>query len=91
MTINLKNFLNDKKKMSINVENRSYKLIQNNCHPNFYLIDLIDEKKNIDVSQIREMIMYTNKSNFNDKPRFILDKNIRLAVLGIRNDSSISI
>ena len=66
----------DKNKMSINAENRSYKLIQNNSHPNFYLIDLIDQKKSIDISQIREMITYTNKSNFNDKPRFILIDNI---------------
>ena len=29
----------------INKENRSFKLLQNKSHPNFYLIDLIDEKK----------------------------------------------
>ena len=60
----------------INKENKSYKLIQNHSHPNFYLIDLIDEKKSIDVAQIREMIIYTNKSCFNDMPRFILIDNI---------------
>ena len=32
-------------KLSINKENKSFKLIQNNSHPNFYLIDLLDEKK----------------------------------------------
>ena len=66
----------DKKKLSINVENRSYKLLQNNSHPNFYLIDLIDGKKNIDIAQVSAMISYTNKSNFNDNPRFILIDNI---------------
>ncbi len=60
----------------INKENKSYKLVQNRSHPNFYLIDLIDEKKNIDVTQIREMIVYTNKSCFNNMPRFILIDNI---------------
>ena len=29
------------KTLTINEDNRSYKLIQNNSHPNFYLIDLI--------------------------------------------------
>ena len=35
---NLENF-------SINKNNKSYKLLQNNSHPNFYLIDLLSEKK----------------------------------------------
>ena len=63
-------------KLTINENNKSYKLINNNSHPNFYLIDLLIEKKNIDIGQIREMICYTNKSSFNDKPRFILIDNI---------------
>ncbi|MDA9108135.1 AAA family ATPase [Candidatus Pelagibacter sp.] len=61
---------------SINKDNRSYKLLQNNSHPNFYLIDLLTEKKSIDVSQIREMINYTNKSTFNNMARFILIDNV---------------
>ena len=63
-------------KFEINRENRSFKLIQNNSHPNFYLVDLLNEKKHIDISQIREMITYTNKSTFNNMPRFILIDNI---------------
>ena len=66
----------DISKFYINKNNRSFKLIQNNSHPNFYLIDLLDEKKNIDVDQVRRMIAYTNKSSFNDSPRFILIDNI---------------
>ena len=66
----------DKKELIINKDNKSYKLLQNNTHPNFYLIDLIDEKKNIDIAQIRQMILYTNKSSFNDMPRFVLIDNI---------------
>ena len=56
----------------INENNKSFKLLQSGSHPNFHLIDLLNEKKNIDVTQIREMISYTNKSTFNNMPRFIL-------------------
>jgi DNA polymerase-3 subunit delta' len=63
-------------KNKINSENKSYKLLQNNSHPNFYLIDLLAEKKNIDVAQIRKMISYTNKSTFNNQDRFIVIDNV---------------
>ena len=63
-------------KYIINKENKSFKLVQNNTHPNFYLIDLLNDKKNIDISQIRNAISYTNKSSFNVMPRLILIDNI---------------
>ena len=63
-------------KNKINSENKSFKLLQNNSHPNFYLIDLLAEKKNIDVAQIRGMISYTNKSTFNNQDRFIVIDNV---------------
>ena len=66
----------DEQNNKINKENRSFKLLQNNAHPNFYLIDLLEEKKNIDVAQIRKMIAYTNKSSFDNKQRFILIDNV---------------
>jgi len=66
----------DLKNLQINEENRSYKLIKNHTHPNFYLIDLIDVKKNIEIGQIRKMIDHMNKSNFNTKPRFVLINNV---------------
>ena len=66
----------DYKKLLINEENKSFKLLLNNSHPNFYLIDLIDDKKNIEIDQIRKMINYTNKSSFNRTPRVILIDNI---------------
>jgi len=66
----------DTKSLTIDKENRSFKLLQNNTHTNFYLIDLLNDKKNIDISQIREMITYSNKSTFNNMPRLILIDNI---------------
>ena len=69
-------FKYDRNKCIINKKNKSFKLLLNNSHPNFYLIDLLNDKKNIDVAQIREMITYTNKSTFDNKARFILIDNI---------------
>ncbi len=66
----------DKKKLIINKNNRSFKLLQNSSHPNFYLVDLKKDKKNIDIEQIRKMISYTNMSSFNDIFKFILIDNI---------------
>ena len=73
---NDEDFKYDKDNLTVCEKNKSFKLIQNNSHPNFYLIDILKDKKNIDVAQIREMITYTNKSSFNDKARFILIDNI---------------
>jgi len=73
---NTEDFNYDSSNLVINKENRSFKLLQNNSHPNFYLIDLLTDKKVIDISQIRKMITYTNKSTFNNMDRFILIDNI---------------
>jgi len=62
----------------IHSENKSFKLIQNKSNPNFNLIDVIEDKKNIDINQIRELIINLNKSSFNKKKRFILIDNIEL-------------
>ena len=71
-------FFYDVKNLKINSENKSFKLIQNKSNPNFNLIDIIEDKKNIDVNQIRNLILDLNKSSFNKKPRFVLIDNIEL-------------
>ena len=68
----------DYKNCEINFENKSFKLIQNNSNPNFNLIDVAKDKKNIDIAQIRELILNLNKSSFNLKKRFVLIDNIEL-------------
>ena len=71
-------FSYDIKKYKIHENNRSYKLIQNKSNPNFILIDVMSEKKEIDINQIRNLIINLNKSSFNQKPRIILIDNIEL-------------
>ena len=69
-------FSYDKKKFTINDKNKSFKLILNKSSPNFTLIDISENKRNIDINQIRTLITNLNKSSFNDKPRFVLIDNI---------------
>ena len=69
----------------INPDNKSYKLIINKSNLNFYLIDVLEEKKNIDINQIRELIINLNKSSFNNKKRFVLIDNIELLNLNSIN------
>ena len=57
-------------------ENKSFILINNKTHPNFFLVDLLEDKKNIEISQTREMINYINKSSLKDLPRIILIDNV---------------
>ena len=65
--------------------NKSFNLLNNKTHPNFFSVDLIEAKKNIEISQIRSMIEYTNKSSFNNKPRFILINNIEFLNINSAN------
>ncbi len=71
----------------INTNNRSFLLINNHTHPNFFLVDLLDDKKSIEISQTREMIKYINKSNFNQLPKIILIDNAEY----LNNNSSNSL
>jgi len=69
-------FSYDVNNFKINNSNKSFNLIKNNSHPNFHLIDMLDEKKVIEISQIREMINYANKSSFNNKEKIIFIDNV---------------
>ena len=56
----------------INSESKSYNLINNLTHPNFYFIRKHEDKKNIEVDQIRRMFSFLNKSSFNNYKKIIL-------------------
>ena len=71
--------------LKINPDNKSFKLIQNKSNPNFILIDVIEDKKSIDINQIRNLILDLNKSSFNSKPKIILIDNIELLNLNSVN------
>ena len=71
-------FIYDLDNLKIIPDNKSFKLVQNKSNPNFILVDIQEERKNIDISQIRNLILTLNKSSFNTKPRFVLIDNIEL-------------
>ena len=66
----------DIKNFKINPDNKSFKLILNKSNPNFISIDIDDDKKSIDINQIRNLILTLNKSSFNKNPRLVLIDNI---------------
>lgn len=57
---------------TINENSKSFKLIQNTSHPNFYKIYLNNEKNSIDILQIRDMIKFVQKTSFDNKEKIIL-------------------
>ena len=69
----------------INDENQSFRLIQQNVNPNFTLLDVTLEKKNIDIKQVRQLIIDMTKTSFNTKPRFVLIDNIEFLNLNSIN------
>ena len=71
-------FSYDLDNLKIILDNKSFRLVQNKSNPNFILVDIQEEKKNIDIGQIRNLILTLNKSSFNTKPRFVLIDNIEL-------------
>ena len=75
----------DVENLKINENNTTYKLIKNNSSLNLYLIDLLKDKKNIEIDQIRELISFCNKTSLNNKPRFILINNLELMTLNSNN------
>ena len=50
----------DSANFRINPENHSFKTVKNLSNPNLILIDVKDEKFNIDINQIRDLILKLN-------------------------------
>ena len=61
----------DLKFYKINQNNKTFNLLSKNIHPNFHIISP-NEKKNINIDQIKKMQNYLNLSSFNKLPKFIL-------------------
>ena len=77
---NLKNY-------EYNLNNNISKLISSNSHPNALRIYKKNDKKIIDIDQIRELIQFTNQTSFNNDRRFIIIENVNL--LGINSANAL--
>ena len=80
LSYNLKNY-------EYNLSNNISKLISSNSHPNILRIYKKNDKKIIDIDQIREMIQFTNQTSFNNDRRFIIIENVNL--LGINSANAL--
>ena len=60
---------------TINPLNRSFRLINEQYHPNFYLIENFVNKQSISINQVKDMINYLNKTNYEKNIKFILIDN----------------
>ncbi len=77
---NLKNY-------EYNLSNNISKLLSSNSHPNVLKIYRKNDKKIIDIDQIREMFQFTNQTSFNNDRRFIIIENVNL--LGINSANAL--
>ena len=60
---------------TINSSNRSFLLINQKYHPNFFLIENFNDKQIIDIKQVKNMIGFANKTSYEKKIKFILIDN----------------
>ncbi len=70
-----------------NLNNKLSLLISNNSHPNIFRIKKKNDKKIIDIDQIREMIQFINQTSFNNERKFIIIEDINL--LGINSANAL--
>ena len=75
----------DIKNFEINTANKTYLLLENNSHPNVLKIFKKKDKKNIEISQIREIIKFQNHSSFNNKIKFIIVDDVEYMNLNSTN------
>ena len=68
-------FSYDSSNFTINSLNRAYRLINQQYHPNFYLIENFTDKQIIDIKQVKNMISFINKTSYEKKIKFILIDN----------------
>ncbi len=64
-----------KESFEINFDNSSYKLLAENIHPNFYLLDTNKDSNNIKIDQVRNLIQFTNKSAYSKEIKIVMIDN----------------
>ena len=75
----------DLNNFELNDQNRSFKLVKENAHQNFFLIDLDDGKEKISIDKVRKSFEFINKSSMNNEYRIILINNVELLNINSSN------
>ena len=73
------------KNYEYNLSNNISKLISSNSHPNVFKIYKKNDKKIIDIDQVRNLIQFTNQTSFNNDRKFIIIENINLLGINAAN------
>lgn len=72
-------------KFIINEKNKSYKLLIDNIHPNFFLIDSNHLEKDIKIEQIRNLSKFLSKTTYSKEIKIILIDNVEFLNLNASN------
>ena len=59
----------------ISAKNRSYNLVSNSIHPNFFYLENDVSKTNIGINQVRNLIKYLGKTTYQNNLKLILIRN----------------
>ena len=69
----------------INEDNLSYKLLNTNTHPNFFLIENNVQEKDIKIDQIRRLLEFLNKSTYSKNLKIVMIDNAEYLNLNSSN------
>ena len=61
---------------SIDKNNLSYKYINTNSHPNFFLIENVNSEKEIKIDQIRNLLRFLTKSTYGKDLKIVMIDNV---------------
>ena len=73
------------KTFSINENNISYKLLNANTHPNFFLIESNFQERDIKIEQIRKLINFLNKTSYKKNLKIVMIDNAEYLNLNSSN------
>jgi len=61
---------------TINPDNRSYKRLLTNTHPNFFLIENNTHEENIKIENVRNILRFLNKTTYNSNIKIVMIDNV---------------
>ncbi len=61
--------------LTIHKDNLSFKLLNDNIHPNFYLVKNKELEKNIKIDQVRDLLQFLNKSTYSRDLKIVMIDN----------------